>query len=175
MDSKFTAQLKEWLETAPALRCHRAGAEMLLRLTGNRIMYANMLARPDKFKQVLEYQLRKHYNFRVAELTVEQVQQMQQQADVALKDSVQRFKTGRRPDHDELPEEIRALFSRNLSILQRMRECQLQARKFALSEQPCKVSDVYPFVKEIVALDKERLDNWFKYDHFKADDEPKAD
>lgn len=42
IDLELTPKIKEWLETEPSKRDLMKGAELLLRITRNRIMYANI-------------------------------------------------------------------------------------------------------------------------------------
>jgi hypothetical protein len=76
------------------------------------------------------------------------------------------FKAGKRPDHDDLPEEIQALYVENLDIVHRMRELHLKLRTLSLDNATCPDSERYPFLKEIINLDKKRVANWDIYDHF---------
>ena len=54
----------------------------------------------------------------------------------------------------------------NLSILQRMRELHLKLRSLSLETAPCPDSERYPFLKELIELDKKMHANWEEYDHF---------
>jgi hypothetical protein len=76
------------------------------------------------------------------------------------------FKAGKRADHDLLPVEIQALYVENLDIINRMRELHLKLRTMSLDDATCPDSERYPFLKEIIALDKKRVENWDVYDHF---------
>ena len=76
------------------------------------------------------------------------------------------FKAGKRADHDSLPAEIQALYVENLDIINRMRELHLKLRTMSLDDATCPDSERYPFLKEIIALDKKRVENWDIYDHF---------
>ena len=180
MDHSFTARIKAWLDAGSDSRDLAAGARMLLRLTGNRIMYANIMADPAARAPFIEEQLRTHYNFRVLELTRDQVAAIDAQAE-AVVDSfgldspkaaedpgevLSRRMLGRRPDHDSLPDEIRALYSENLDLLRRMREAHLQLRRLTLSPSLCHDSERYPFVTALIRLDKRLHDNWRAYDGF---------
>ena len=90
--------------------------------------------------EFIEYQIRKYMKFRLADLTHEQVQEMQQQVNriarthaldkepTAPKDKTTEFKHGKRGDHDSLPPEIQALYVENASIMQKMRELHLRLR-----------------------------------------------
>lgn len=76
------------------------------------------------------------------------------------------FKAGKRADHDLLPVEIQALYVENLDIINRMRELHLKLRTLSLENTTCPDSERYPFLKEIIALDKRRVANWDTYDHY---------
>ena len=80
------------------------------------------------------------------------------------------FKAGKRADHDELPDEIQALYVENLSIVQKMRELHLKLRSLSLANATCPDSERYPFLKELIALDKRLHSNWEQYDHYTGTD-----
>lgn len=176
MDIKLTQRIQDWLEASPADRSIEEGAEIVLKLTGNRFMCQNILGRKD-YKMV-EYQLRKYLPQRLQQVTHEEVEQMKKQAATiaeehhldtirkSAKTTPEEWKKGKREDHDSLPEEVQALYAENLTLLHRMRECHLQARKIALADKPCADCDIYPFVKELVELDKRLHSNWQTYDEY---------
>ena len=87
----------------------------------------------------------------------------------ALAANADEHKTGKRIDHDSLPDEIKAKYVENLSILQRMRELHLKLRSLSLDTAPCPDSERYPFLKELIELDKKMHDNWEENDHFVVD------
>ena len=80
---------------------------------------------------------------------------------------------GKREDHDALPDEVKAKYVENLSLLQRMRELHLRLRSLSLENSTCPDSERYPFLKELIALDKKLHANWEAYDHYVAS-APKA-
>lgn len=172
MDNKFTELIKQWLETPSNKRDYSVGALYLLKLSGNQIMYRNIVAQLDRRHDFIDYQIQKYYNFRVQSLTHEQVEEMQQQVDVivaehlSLAANADEHKTGKRDDHDSLPNEIKAKYVENLSILQRMRELHLKLRSLSLDTASCPDSERYPFLKELIRLDKKMHENWEAYDHF---------
>ena len=184
MDHKFTELIGKWLATPETERDYTVGALYLLKLSGNQIMYKNILAQIDRRRDFVEYQLQKYYNFRVAALTREQVAEMSAQVDTIAADHAleedhtteaeDSKRLGKREDHDSLPDEIKAKFVENLSILQRMRELHLQLRKLSLDNVTCPDSERYPFLKELIALDKKLHANWEAYDHYVAEPAPKA-
>ena len=174
MDLKFTEQIKQWLETHEDERDYAVGALYLLKLSGNQIMYKNIISQIDRRHDFVEYQLQKYYNFRVQALTHAQVEEMQQKVDVIVAEHISlaanadEHKTGKRINHDSLPDEIKAKYVENLSILQRMRELHLKLRSLSLDTAPCPDSERYPFLKELIDLDKKMHANWEEYDHFVA-------
>ena len=172
MDNKFTELIKQWLETPSDQRDYSVGALYLLKLSGNQIMYRNIVAQLDRRHDFVDYQIQKYYNFRVQALTHAQVEEMQQQVDVIVAEHISlaanadEHKTGKRDDHDSLPDEIKAKYVENLSILQRMRELHLKLRSLSLDTSPCPDSERYPFLKELIDLDKKMHANWEEYDHY---------
>ena len=174
MDHNFTELIKQWLETPSNQRDYTVGALYLLKLSGNQIMYRNIVAQLDRRHDFVDYQIQKYYNFRVQALTHAQVEEMQQQVDVIVAEHISlaanadEHKTGKRDDHDSLPDEIKAKYVENLSILQRMRELHLKLRSLSLDTAPCPDSERYPFLKELIDLDKKMHANWEEYDHFVA-------
>lgn len=180
MDNKFTELIKQWLETPSDQRDYSVGALYLLKLSGNQIMYRNLVANPKGKAEFIDYQLQKYYNFRVQSLTHEQVEEMQQQVDaivaehISLAANADEHRTGKRDDHDSLPDEIKAKYVENLSILQRMRELHLKLRSLSLDTAPCPDSERYPFLKELIELDKKMHANWETYNHFVVSGEVKG-
>lgn len=182
-DPKFTAQLQDWMNTPDAQKNWDEGAILLLQLSGNKIMYRNISVNPKGKAEFIKGQLQKYLNFRLQQLTKDQVSDMQSQVDEIVKSVIKPattpeasakgksaefadFKAGKRADHDSLPAEIQALYVENLDIINRMRELHLKLRTMSLDDATCPDSERYPFLKEIIALDKKRVENWDVYDHF---------
>ena len=193
-DPKFTEQLQAWINTPDAQKNWDEGAIMLLQLSGNKIMYRNISVNPKGKAEFIKGQLQKYLNFRLKQMTKDQVNEMQAQVDVIVEKVIKPnailqnpssvgtngisesdsgksqefadFKAGRRADHDMLPAEIQALYVENLDIVHRMRELHLKLRTLSLENATCPDSERYPFLKEIIALDKKRVENWDVYDHF---------
>ena len=175
MDHKFTEQIKVWLETPADQRDYSVGALYLLKLSGNQILYKNIVAALDKRHDVIEYQLQKYYNFRVQALTHAQVEEMAAQVETIVAEHIPLAATadeqpqkGKRADHDSLPDEIKSKYVENLSLLQRMRELHLRLRSLSLENSTCPDSERYPFLKELISLDKKLHANWEAYDHYVA-------
>ena len=143
MDHKFTEQIRLWLETPEAERDYATGALYLLKLSGNQILYKNIVAALDKRHDVIEYQLQKYYIFRVQALTHAQVQEMEKQVEQIVAEHIplaaeadESPAKGKRADHDSLPDEIKSKYVENLSLL--------------------------------ISPDKKLHSNWEAYDHFVA-------
>ena len=175
MDKAFTDKLQAWLNQSREDRDWDEGALMLLQLTGNKIMYRNLSVNPEGKANFIEGKLQQYLEFRLAELTHEQVKEMQQAVEEIVKEHTEfksddneakNFKAGKRADHDALPEEIQALYVENLDIVHRMRELHLKLRTMSTTDSTCADSDRYPFLKEFIKLDKKLHDNWNIYDHF---------
>ena len=193
-DHQFTSKLQDWLNTPDPQKDWDEGAVLLLQLSGNRIMYHNISINPRGKAEFIKGQLQKYLNFRLQKLTRDQVCQMQSEVDEIVRKVIKPnvvssspispntpmspispsskseefadFKAGKRPDHDNLPEEIQALYVENLDIVHRMRELHLKLRSLSLDNATCPDSERYPFLKEIIALDKKRVENWDIYDHY---------
>ena len=177
MDKTFTDKLQTWLSLPREQRDWDEGALMLLQLTGNKIMYRNLSVNPEGKANFIEGKLQQYLEFRLAELTHEQVKEMQHAVEEIVKEHTEfksddneakNFKSGKRADHDTLPEEIQALYVENLDLVHRMRELHLKLRTMSTTGSTCADSDRYPFLKEFIKLDKKLHDNWNVYDHFVA-------
>lgn len=177
MDKEFTNKLQTWLSLPREDRDWDEGALMLLQLTGNKIMYRNLSVNPEGKANFIEGKLQQYLEFRLAELTHEQVKEMQHAVEEIVKEHTEfmsddneakNFKAGKRADHDTLPEEIQALYVENLDLVHRMRELHLKLRTMSATDSTCADSDRYPFLKEFIKLDKKLHDNWNVYDHFVA-------
>ena len=173
-DPKFTEQLQAWMNTPDSQKNWEEGALLLLQLSGNRIMYRNISFNPKGKAEFIKGQLQKYLNFRLQQLTKDQVNEMQSKVDEIVEKVIKpaetnefaEFKAGKRADHDSLPAEVQALYVENLDLVHRMRELHLKLRTLSLDNATCPDSERYPFLKELIALDKKRVANWDIYDHF---------
>ena len=187
IDPKFTKKIQDWLAGEHgSAESIREGAEILLALNRNKILYANINANPARpiWKEKLEYELQKHLQIRLDGYTRQKVAQMDarvmKEAETIIK-SVETapcvvaddsqvtaeekfFTKGRRADHDDLPEEIRNLFEGNRSRYQKIRALHTQLR--SMSNSPA--CDRYEYLKQLDELDKTYRLNMEKYDGYKA-------
>ena len=175
-DAQFTEKLQQWMNTPDGQKDWSEGALMLLQLSGNQIMYRNISVNPKGKAEFIKGQLQKYLNFRLQQLTHGEVEEMQQKVDKIIievikpeeKNEFADFKAGKRADHDSLPDEVKALYAENLDIVHRMREVHMKLRSLSLENATCPDSERYPFLKELIALDKKLHENWDVYDHFVA-------
>lgn len=189
MDHELTKKIRAWLETPEEQRDLEEGALLVLRLSNNRIMYQGFQRNLKRSAKMIAYQLQKYYNFRVKDLTHQEVAEMAAEVKkIVEKDNLQAIpplakssesvgespspelvaaiKKGKRVDHDTLPEDIQALYIENLNILQRMRNLHAKLELLSVENATCPDSERYPFLKELIALDKQYHENWHTYDHF---------
>ena len=144
MDKEFTESLKRWLETPREERDVREGAELLLRINGNRHIYNLAMNRPEAAHDHVEHDLKKFLQIRLDGHTVESIREMEHEllpkvrslipppeeeteSELSEDDTVEETPTapnahrGRRPDHDELPEHIRAIYDRGGELYEKIR------------------------------------------------------
>ena len=114
----------------------------------------------------VEYQLQKYYNICVQALTHAQVEEMSVQDDAIVAEHIplsaaayEQPQKGKRFDHDLLHDEIKAKYVENLSLLQRMHKLHLWLRLLSLENSTCPDSERYPFLKELITLDKKLHSN----------------
>ncbi len=185
MDNKFTQQIADWLNTPRTQRDINDGAMMLLRLNNNRFLYANIMRRPDKFAEKLEYELRKHLRIRLDGLTRADVIKLEAQVIPAAKRTLAtppavistddelpeaKVATGRRADHDSLPPAVQALWDNNLQLYKTIKNV-FEQLKTMENAQPC---DRYEYLKILDDADRRYRANLEQYDNFVASGEPVA-
>ena len=172
IDLELTPQIKKWLDTAPEDRDIQAGAELLLRVNRNRVLYNNIMRNPRRHAATLEYQLNKLLKQRLVDTTHEEVAQMMAQVDgIAaqhglIRETRSEFQRGKRADHDQLPADVQQLYVDNADIMRRMREAHTRLRMINSTNSTCPDSDRYPLAKDIIRLDLQYRDNWNLYDHY---------
>ena len=185
MDNKFTQQIADWLNTPKEKRDVPAGALLLLRLNNNRFLHANIMRRPERFADKLEYELRKHLRIRLDGLTRADVVKLEARVIPLAKETLAtpravistddelpgaKVATGRRADHACLPAEVQALWDNNLRLYKTIKNVfeQLKAMERA---QPC---DRYEYLKILDDADRKYRANLDRYDHYVIGSEPVA-
>lgn len=168
IDEKLTKEIQSWLASPNDTA---TGAMLLLRFTGNAIQYNMILRNPQKYHDFVVHELEKRLGFRLAKVTHQEVENMRAKVSAigALKDKATKsddFQSGKRADHDQLPDEIQAIYVEQKSILQRMRAVHARLRVMESTPGICPDSDRYPFLKELIDLDTLYHENWAKYDGY---------
>lgn len=168
-DPAITQFLSDFVQADQAERDYDKAALVLLRISGNKMRYNAMLRNLDRYKEVIDRELAKYLEFRLAKITREQVDRMQTEANAIVAKSEKtesRIAAGKRPDHDNLPDDVKAAYAETLDILRKQRKLHAAISTLALAQSSCPSSEIYPFVKEIIELDKKRLALWRVYDDF---------
>ena len=194
IDQKFTEELSKWLSTPRDERDVVAGAELLMRITGNRQFYATAIVRPHVVHDHVEYELKKHLAIRQEGHNVETLRNLERELlaecaeefSAASSDSpveeqagaeeadayavpregpvVSSPKRGRRADHDALPAEIQALYDDNATRYEQMRKVYQQLLTMADAE-PC---DRKEHIFQLDQLVKAWAAAWEAYDRYDA-------
>ena len=178
MENQFNSKLQEWLNNEN--RTIQDGCLLLLQMENNQIHYQNLLRHPNKVAvmKYLQTELQKRLKIRLANITHQEVAEMEEKVEVIVKKHFayqeaaksgttnEEFRKGKRADHDQLPEEIQARYIENLDLLRKMRELHLKLRTLSTQQVSCPDSERYPFLKELIALDKQLHENWEVYDHY---------
>lgn len=194
IDQKFTEELSKWLSTPRDERDVVAGAELLMRITGNRQFYATAIVRPHVVHDHVEYELKKHLAIRQEghnvetlrnlerELLAECAEEFSEEASTAEPVEEQAAeegdayavpregpvvsspKRGRRADHDALPAEIQALYDENATRYEQMRKVYQQLLTMADAE-PC---DRKEHIFQLDQLVKAWAAAWEAYDRYDA-------
>lgn len=193
MDEKLTQDIQKWLDTPSDARSVEEGAVLLLKMNRNRILFHNIISRPDKMMGKLEYELRKHLRIRLdgktlrdvvnmtpkvmesARLTLAEGQPVPAGNDTATDTASEHPDTatdgqaspafiGKRADHDQLPDHIKELYDRNGIVYQKMK----QEYNNLLAMENAEPCDRYEHLKILQSLDTEYRQNWDKYDNWQA-------
>lgn len=168
------AALKKWNNTKQEDRDYDQGLRILVLASGNK-SFLRTIPYPEKRKDFIDYHLTKYIRFAISEEERLEVRKMEQTVKQIIKDnqSLSAEKDdakhrGKREDHDQLPDDIKALYVENLDLLRKIRELHLKLRTLTIGSQ-CPDAERYPFLKEIISLDKKMHKNWKEYDSYIPD------
>lgn len=100
IDEQLTINMQGWLNTEPAKRDLMKGAEMVLKLTRNRILYQNISHNPQKFASKIEYELKKHLAIRLDRKTIQDVVKMDKELVPAVAETLATFQPEISSDDD---------------------------------------------------------------------------
>ncbi|MDE5644595.1 MAG: hypothetical protein K2I45_03020 [Muribaculaceae bacterium] len=175
-DLGFTQKLRDWINNEN--RDYADGVLLLYRLRANPVEFRRLSADPVAYKDYIFAQLKKFLDFRTGSVSHQEVAERVAVADSIARaaaadsaDSGEGARSGRRHDHDSLPDEIKKCYVDNLDLMRQISDRHTKMRLIIQSDAPCKDADLLPFADEIVRLDKIRLANWKKYDSYRPDDQ----
>ena len=188
LDQEFTNDIQKWIDCPREQRDLAQGALMLLRLNRNRFLHAHIVRHYDEER--LEKELTKHLRIRLKGLTQRQVAEMEQREMPRIQRTIEQGgpassneeegekpapHRGKRADHDNLPEEVQAIYEKNGEIFRKMKQL-FETLKKMEHEQPC---DRHEYLTILVSLDEQYRENWAEYDSWQPSDateeEPKKD
>lgn len=182
MDKAFTQDIADWLETPREERDVRKGAELLLRINGNRHIYQLAMIRPETAHNHVEADLKKFLQIRLDGHTMESVRQMDSELIPKVKniittrqdesedapeetDDTAPAHRGKRSDHNELPEEIRAIYERGGELFEKIKQIFTELQQM----ENAPACDRYEKLKVLKPLVKEYTDGWERYDNYNSD------
>ena len=166
------------------------GATMVLQCNRNHALYNTIMRRPARYEEKIAYELRKHLRYLKDDLTLDEVKEKENKVlpviekvlnvdvneDKPLPSPAYDAETflqtgtykqtdtivarGKRPDHDSLPETIRAIWDKNAE----------RYKKIKQAHETCKTltaaCDRYEFTKAIAELWADYKKDFDTYDHY---------
>lgn len=178
IDYKFTEQIARWLYSEHNTRDEiEAGAQLLLSLNRDHSMYQRIMHRPERMLSFLEYKLRRFLQIRKDGQTISDVIKLDNEItphlqavinsepipvdggaellpveQTAEKDGGNEMyvRKGIRPDHDQLPDNIKAIWPANAERWKKIKEAFETCKNLT---EPC---DRYEYLKVM-------KDTWYKY------------
>jgi hypothetical protein len=171
MEGNFNLAIKAILDKKDSEIDIASAASVLLKVNRNRILFENIVKRKNVEK--LRYELQKIYDFRIRDAAAKEAGELEKQAVSIITKTLPVIEEkeagelkGLRPDHDSLPDEIKARALENQNNYPRMRKLHEQL-KLMVDAKAC---DRYPFLKELKELDETVRRNWNEYDTFTVPD-----
>lgn len=178
IDPKFTERIARWLNSEHTTREQiEAGAQLLLSLNRDHSMYQRIMRRPEREVKFLEYKLRRFLQLRQDGQTIRDVIKLdneitphlqaviesepvpveggaellpvQQPSDTDYTENVV-VRKGIRPDHDQLPYNIKAIWPANAERWKKIKEAFETCKQLT---EPC---DRYEYLKVL-------KETWYRY------------
>lgn len=181
MDNKLTEKIQGYLEQAPENRNVIDGATMLLSLNRNRLFFQNVLRKPERFADKVEYELKKYLRIRLDRQTVSDVVALNETILPHVRETLSKgapvissdddvpqsgtIAVGKRPDHDALPDEIKDLWDRCSNLWFKIKELFEQLK----SMEKAAACDRYEYLKQLDEADKMYRANMQAYDGYTSD------
>lgn len=172
--SDFSNLVRSWLRSKGADRSLEDGALIALRIHGNEYKYRAMLrslkASEPEIERILSAYLTRSDSI-PSKLEAQQIKQEAIQLVEAVKvsdNTEHTAKNGLRADHDSLPDDIKAIFERNMSLKRQMSQYHLELRNLLKSTKDCASADIKTIVELLKEADVEYRNNWKLYDGYKG-------
>ena len=197
MDNILTNQIACFLSKAqPTEEEIKKGAEILLRLdpAHERGIYNSAMRRPHSMLPWIRTDLQKHLNIRKRGLTTEQVEAYNEETLQQVKETLSQAPElpdeethgddssqtplipvlgirGRRPDHDQLPQDVQELYERNSERWRKMRALHAQLAMMISRPDyvPCDGNELCHLLRE---TDQELRADWQRYDEYVLQNPP---
>ena len=178
MENEFLKKCIAWLQKSPGERDLNAGAMLMLQANRNKILYQNMIRKPNAEK--IEYEIQKYVKANTTPgmedaIEVKNITEMDRQVYELQK---QKQRDGERIDHHSLPENIKSLVEQNIALYHEMRS--LHEKLKLLSGDNYSPEQREPIILELLEKNEKVRENWNAYDSFdnkkivedKKEDEP---
>ncbi len=194
IDPKFTEKIARWLQGD-----HKSdekiqdGAMLLLQLNNDRAMYQRIIRRPQRELSFLEYKLRRFLQLRQDGHTIKDVVKMDREITDQIAAAAGTIDTGGtlpmvyptsgsgsdsqpsyvrkgiRPDHDRLPDNIKALWPKNAERWKKIKEAFETCKGLT---EPC---DRYEYLKVLKETWYKYKEDMARYDEYRLTADSKAD
>lgn len=167
IDKKFTEDIQAIVQSETVTDEQIVeGVQLLRRIAPSNMMYMRWAqlanSRPAHIKDHVLKELKKHLAYRLDELTRDQVRILDIKVQKEVKDTLTAPRTGKREDHDLLPDEIKALWDDNASIYKKMKD-KFEECKALNGQLAC---DRYEVLKVLAELDDTYRKNMKAYDEY---------
>lgn len=176
IDPKFTEKIALWLQSDhKSEEKIRDGAMLLLQLNRDQSMYQRIIRRPQHELKFLEYKLQRFLNLRKDGQTIRDVIKLDKEITPQIQKAIeseadgkgqsllpvekqtdvmtiihQYIRKGIRPDHDQLPDNIKAIWPKNAERWKKIKEAFEACKNLT---EPC---DRYEYLKVL-------RETWYKY------------
>lgn len=162
----YEEQVLAWLGQPIHERDLELGAKLMLQGNRNRILHQNVIKK--QLFDKIEYELNKIiYKQEVPVLP--KIKNLEAKLEKAVATATASAK-GKREDHEELPDKVKAIYETNSAIYAKMRG--LHERLKVLSGESFTDVDRLPFIAELLQLDETLAANWALYDSYVIGSEP---
>lgn len=164
LDKNFTQQIVDYLAIPEDERDVLLGAQLLLKLNSNKFFFVRVTRFPEKFKAKLFYELQKILKYRLAHETQNGIEIKSKEVERTVEPLFVAKYKGKRDDHDLLPDDIKACYTENATLMKEMRDLHTKLRIKSNDKKylPC---DRYDDLTCLISIKDKYLKNWELYDN----------